>query len=911
MNPQQQQYDDDQVSEPNIRPQLGVVPGGGETSEPRRGHLSSVPDSSAPSGDGTAESSGKLRALEGGGESSPRTGKLAAVNSDVPKKNASLGDQEADPGGKSFFTGGKKGKKKFGGKLLDKLGSKKVLLIGAGSGVLVVGIVIIALLVLASSMKVVDVAQNITSYEFARVTRQFSKAAGRTAESALAVEATDDATHGGLKAKFTEVKGSVREATWGKLDNVRPGQVAKTLGTDSGLKLNFTQSKLTGRSIFTSATIDGVDYPIKQLSGISKWVPGIQGIVEAKNKAAFYKAFAPALQESLDATNTGGIVRGLVASKLRSQIGIGLSGYALEKFQGKDAKAARLEEARQKAAAVNDTAKIPDNAQTAEIKNADKDAAAAEAETLKDPVALQAAINNDGTPPKVVASITKDISPSLTSQALDFANPIYAVITPICIVFDGSLQNSAGTINNQTNQQQASYYQLASVADQQKNGPLKNSDGTALANAIGATNDDLGNVSQTIPQQRAAGADVNTNGAISAEAAASGSYSLVNLAGVSGAPATFINAIASKFCGVLTSTGAGATIGVANVGLAISTLGGSEAVQEAAGQGATQVIKAYLKTISQRVFGSVAKEVGLKTVKTTFVGRARKFIFQQAAIAGGTFGATELAKLIVSSRSNQMNSGLAQGQDHVEQADSGGNIAANDINRQQLYGRPMTQTEVVASNTEDLSFIQHQNSQKSAFERYFATDNAYSLLSRVASGVAAEFSGSIPQSMVNLATSLMKPATMFSSLATSFSGKANAAALVDQHYGNVQFGWSGNEEALIDSSDSYLPLQNAQTLDDELAAKNISSKDIEGYYGTCFTGTIGDLLSSGDITRDDSGNVDASKGLCAPNNLGPTNSDSSAPCGSGGCGDIVFRWRLSKQYDSTLNQLTDEQQVGP
>jgi len=107
-------------------------------------------------------------------------------------------------------------------------------------------------------------------------------------------------------------------------------------------------------------------------------------------------------------------------------------------------------------------------------------------------------------------------------------NPIYAVALPICIVYDGSMDQAGPTIDNQTTQQQATYYYVASAADQQKNGSMSNEAAPELASAVGALNTDLGDTSKTNAQIRASGGTVNTSSSVSAEASATGDFTLLN-----------------------------------------------------------------------------------------------------------------------------------------------------------------------------------------------------------------------------------------------------------------------------------------------------------------------------------------------------------------------------------------------
>ncbi len=71
-------------------------------------------------------------------------------------------------------------------------------------------------------------------------------------------------------------------------------------------------------------------------------------------------------------------------------------------------------------------------------------------------------------------------------------------------------------------------------------------------------------------------------------------------------------------------------------------------------------------------------------------------------------------------------------------------------------------------------------------------------------------------------------------------------------------------------------------------------------YGKCFTESIGDMLSNGDVKRDQNGNVRADNSLCSPKSLGPHNPK---------YGDLVFRWRLAHNYNNTLDQLGQMQEV--
>ena len=50
------------------------------------------------------------------------------------------------------------------------------------------------------------------------------------------------------------------------------------------------------------------------------------------------------------------------------------------------------------------------------------------------------------------------------------------------------------------------------------------------------------------------------------------------------------------------------------------------------------------------------------------------------------------------------------------------------------------------------------------------------------------------------------------------------------------------------------------------------------------------------IVRGTNGDINLKDGQCSPNNLGPNNPDSKI-------GELVFRYRLEKNYQETMDQL--------
>jgi hypothetical protein len=94
---------------------------------------------------------------------------------------------------------------------------------------------------------------------------------------------------------------------------------------------------------------------------------------------------------------------------------------------------------------------------------------------------------------------------------------------------------------------------------------------------------------------------------------------------------------------------------------------------------------------------------------------------------------------------------------------------------------------------------------------------------------------------------------------------------------------------MMTTDDSYSsPSENSYRLD-----QSGKKDEIEGKYAKCYTSSIGTLLDSKDIVRDEDGDV-LNQGDCSPQALGPHNPD---------YGDLVFRWRLDHNYSNTTDTL--------
>ncbi|MDB5170374.1 MAG: hypothetical protein JWO35_68 [Candidatus Saccharibacteria bacterium] len=769
-----------------------------------------------------------------------------------------------------------------------KLGrfSKNKWLVGgmAGGGAGIVALVLL-LVLLAGSLKIPNLAEHITTYAFTRVLRQSGETTRRLTYQKLAIDALDKNT-GYVKAKTAYQ--NTRNNTWGKLDKYRPEKVITNLGTNNNFKLNYDNPTITGKRQLKSVTLASQDYNIKKQPYTTRYIPGISQRIEFKNRTQFAKAFAPALNDSLKADNIGPIIRGKVAAQIRKELGIGLVAWNVGKYKGKSEAKARLvleREARSKIAANGTQPALSKSTQQA-IDDADK----AAKETIQNDEDLKRMIANGGSDPKVQEAIEKSVTPNNASKALSIVNPVFGPSLAVCIVYDGSLTNSGPTINNATASQQKSYYFLSSAADQQKYGDT-------TGEAVGATNDKLGDITTSNPEVRASGGKVDTSSSLSSQASAGGELSIVNiLPGGSTVEGAFKAA-----CPTLTDPYFAGAAAIVLAGLSLNPATGAA---RAAG---TQAVEGVTKSLTSRFVARLTTKEGLSTTAEN-----ARFIAKDTIKSGAKVGAATIAaKLIVMSKAAQLNTGLEQGQDFANMADSGGNIAANEIEQRQFYGRPLKADEIVQNKDADLAFLSEQTSKQPFTERYFAVSNPNSLINRFAITTASAVNNSFFSSFLSLGSKLFTPLSSMNNMLGSLVKPQAVSAITYNNatddYGNVQWGYSDDEMRLLslngDNGD-YSPLENQVVLD-----KSGKEDEINEKYKSCFDGSkkIGDMLAEGMIVRDEKGNllndddITDDKAICSPNDLGLENDTYG--------NNMVFRWRVAHNYSNGLDHLIDQQDI--
>ncbi|MBC7546984.1 peptidoglycan DD-metalloendopeptidase family protein [Candidatus Saccharibacteria bacterium] len=803
------------------------------------------------------------------------------VQSEAIRDAPSSADNER---GGLFNTQGKDGRgesrrEKFKGSA-HKLAGNKFFIGGALAGVGGLGTLIVLALLLVATLSIPNLAANITGYQFAKVSRQYARNAQRITNQSLATKGLNDGAYEALKER---VKGTRAGQAFKKLDDMRPEKIAANLKTDGKISYQFeSPSVLNVRQKLQSVTLNGHVYNKQNLGG-TRFIPGLSSILEANNQYNFGKSFGPALSVSLRATEAGTISRTGAANLIRKNLGLKMIAFELGKYIGsKDEKAIARAQFREEATRVNANL-APGNAVTPDIVNAVADAEAAATAALTDDKAVDTAIAKKGIFASVQESIAKSFEKSLfasiTTGLLKIANPVFAVAGPLCIIYDGSLDKSQGTIDNDSKQKMAAFTYITAAADQQKYGGSS----TALTSAIGALNTSVGDYSHSVPQRRAGSGIDDTSFAASTQSSAGGQYSLLDALGF---PPGF-GAVADEVCPQLNDIGVNAGIIGANLFANFFSAGGVKITEDAAAK--------IAQAIAEKEGANLVQRFLIRA--TIYGGRGKEFVFGQAKSAAGIAGLTLMAKYIVANRAGQMSNGTAMGDDAVNAADAGGNLMGNEISRSGSYGRPLTSTETLNGNKEDVRYVLKQNASKSAYERYLSPSNTNSLVAKMAFSISGGMHGPASDIITKMGLAIFSPTKLASSLFGSFSSHASAAA-TETNYNNVQFAWPEEEEKLIDSDSKYSPILNAEYLDQHAS----QVEEIQSTYDKCFTESMGTLLSSGDLKRDENGTVLSDDSTCSPKTLSINNPKYN---------DLVFRWRLDKRYNSGSDDLLSIQDPTP
>jgi hypothetical protein len=491
---------------------------------------------------------------------------------------------------------------------------------------------------------------------------------------------------------------------------------------------------------------------------------------------------------------------------------------------------------------------------------------------------------------------------SLADGPAGYLTILYSIGAPVCMIYDGSVETSKAVIEAQNSAALKTFFALNSAADQQKPGHVS-------AEAVAAIDKLIGNIGETNPEKLVRKEAINTTTEPYAQATRVQSYTIFDA--TFGPAAGLANSFASSVCpnllsdellyGVLGITAA--QLLLPGVGKLIDT-----AIEKLGTRALEVPAKKATATIMERALLRFTDPIQRRIVRNG----ALKFGVTNGAAVAGTDAITYAARMIVISEMGALVNG-ADTKDLVNQADMGGVVYNNELDRQQNYGRPLTIQESNSTKLVDAEYLNKQQANKSFFQRYFALSNPNSFFSIQLINLSRLFSSpsKIPQGLAGFSSMFSGAAR---NLLSPFTHGVSAASNTDStNYNLMQWGWSNEENNLIDTDPTYGdPLVNADILENTTPGQ---ADAIAAKYNVCFTETMGTLLSDPKmISREEaSGNV-TDGGLCSPTNLGINNTSDPLALDTDSrtkhTGDMIFRWRLNQSYHNALNELIDIQNVG-
>lgn len=824
--------------------------------------------------------------------SSPSELKKAENSVDSDSSDASSNDGGGEPA--SNWKNNVKAKRKAIGNV--RIATKKKLLIaGSGAGVVMLLMLIVIFL---GNTKIIGLAEQITAYNMARSARTFRQSMSQNTAESIEAEAINDGRFSSLKTRFEESK---IKAGIDKYNTYKPAKVLENLESD--LKPVFEKgpySKLLGREteVFTGWDYKGA---FIEKADTRFYTP----IANYKEKLRLSSELNAILEQESHGAN--GLVRTSAVSGFLEKRGLGKLRFwdkaMLKKMTPDSVEAITAQQAVSKSSTPASACAVEKvcNAVEAAKKSEDDILATAGNKT-------QEQLDNEVSEASTVA-IKESLSGG-AATALQYTSLVYGVAMPLCLIFEGSVESSKDTTNNTENALMANYFTVRTAADEMKKG----GDATSQL-AIKGLSNKIGDMSGSIPSIRAAGIDVDPNTQINPsalpQASSVGTFSLLNvLFDDSGIPSSFIEKTtedANSVCSVVTNVWTGLGLTVAELAATLLLPGAGSVAKEGAQEGAL----AGMKLLLDRTFTDIAVKAGLEeglgSVSKLTAGRIvakaggklfAKVIVKTGAQVAAVLTLTELAHLAVLKHMNSGNNGLATDASFVNQVDMGANLYAQGVNRTVMYGKPLPQADLADSKIADASYTKSINQRQSVKDRYIAIANPSSFITKMAmslnlfnkrqiSNFGSTFAGMM-SSMLTAPRSL---------LATIGLSRVHAAPSISGagDYNIIQWGWTKEEEALIDQNVDYSPLQNELILDQSGKAKEIEDK-----YSQCYTLTDGELFANVPhlIQRATTGEILENAGDCSPNSLGLKNKT---------YGDLVMRWRLSKRNQNVLQHLTEIQ----
>ncbi len=822
------------------------------------------------------------------------------------------------PGGGAATAAG--GKSSRGDRFRDKTKSflqkhkKKLIGMSIGGGILIP--ILLMLLFILGSLQIQDFTQDMLAYSFARISRQNARSTQRVVGEELANESEADG--GAKKAKFFQGIKDDLTARFYAIPGVQEvadfrdtysfKEVSKNLG--KSMKPVYEQLPADKVTVLRSRRLIGYSFPTSdgvQTVKIPKkgWNP----FTNFSNNKNYYTELRNAMNTTLDLHDVRipTVVRSAAMVTSLRRMGANWGGLIASLFKNKTRLQADAELKRQLAEKVAPK-EVPAGLTGDDEKKAAQEAQDAQREAMSNDDEVQRNFPNNGNGQDDAGVSTKAVAvlkrsydrPKLRKFLVGFAklgNPIYNIAVPVCLVIDGSKVSP----ENSQAKSEAMAREAATtdaVAGQQRAGGTININQPMLA----AYNDTIGpHLNDSSPMRLAANKPINTLSPANPSASTIGTYKTSTIFDAllgSGGVASVLDGAAGA-CPVVTNLFFGIGVGILNLTgeaiLGFFTGGAEPAAEEGAvvaAEGATDVA---VNTIISRIINQFATKEARSDVYSFVKDLGVDTVKQGGLIAGATF----LAQMVVKDYSVSV-TGAAAGHPFLEENGAGNDYIASTYMQQNTGGVAMTNAAVAQNDQADRNEVLTYNKSQSFTTRYFALSNADSLFSRVGSDILANANHNFVGKSLGSIAQFLRPTTLFSSILGVLSPRAFAGPNTNGtlHYGNVQFGWTQDEENTIDSSSSYLPEENQKVLEDSGKEQTIIDT-----YGKCFTEPVSTLLDAGDIERlsPDSTDISPTKGTCSPQQLGSHNPD---------LGDLVFRYRLSMDYDTTMRLQIGLQTAG-
>ncbi|HEX9153862.1 MAG TPA: hypothetical protein VF809_03515 [Candidatus Saccharimonadales bacterium] len=775
------------------------------------------------------------------------------------------------------------GKAKWGGARSFLQKNQKKLVAGGLAGIGILPMLAL-LLFLLGALKIPHFVENMAVWRFAKLTNQYSRSVTNVMGANTALDSLDDT------ARAEAVKRYGKYRVFDSINRLRPNRVVASLKSADRLKYEY-KTTLTGRQKLVAVTIaEGGDYRKK----VTYKLPSgrFDRLIHPLRTLDQYKAVSEALNSAVLVHDPKvlPLVRARATKIVIKESGGTLKGLIASRYLGKSDRAAKITIQQDSYRAANDKGGIA-GISSDDGKKLAQEVADTTDKVVDDTTKLGESVDKgNGIPDQVLDVVEKGTDPNKISSIkgfidpiVKFTNPVYDIAMPVCMMYDGSKITAASLDAEQNSVMREAFLMLA-TADQQKDGSKFS---TVMA---GALNWKTGEIRDSAVIRRASGKTADTTQSIGGQRTTLGTYGKYTIFdaltdGNGGA----LNGTADALCPVFTNVWFGLGLGVVNiVGMAISG-GTAAAVEKGATEAAKKSIMAGVKKVVAKQISSFTLKKGVRAFAKS--GRFAKQ-FGKDVVKWGiiTAGSTFVARMIVMQKAGTMTSGLETKAAFLDNVDNGANHVANEVGRANYRGRPQTNAEMAQNKKVDQATRVSYNQDKSTFERYLSISNPNSLASRMAITTGSLVDKSFFASLLNSFATLLNPLSLSSRVFASANGDAVMAAgnTNTDDYGNVQWEYSVEEQRLMDQDSYASPPENEKVLED-----SGKKQDIEDTYGKCYSKSVGQLLADGDIQRNEDGDV-LSEGDCSPLQLGPHNPK---------YGDLVFRWRLTYNYQNTADLL--------